>query len=152
MVCCGIICYQDIKKRTVYWFLFPMLAVLMGCLHYQFTVVLLFFTHILLNTLLISLILLILYLYTKIVSKKKFINHSFGLGDLLFFYAMAIGFPTLTFIVLFSCALLFSTLIFFSFKNNMTKKTVPLAGFMSLFLSAVFCYAIFFNSPPLYYI
>ncbi len=152
MGCCSIICYQDIKERTVYWFMFPLLALLLGLTHYLITNNLtVFIYYTLFNILLISLIILLLYLYTKLITKKKFLNYSFGMGDLLFFYALSFGFPSVTFIILFSSAIIFSTLLFFSLKNSMIKKTAPLAGFMGLFLAFIFCYSIFNNSPSLYF-
>ena len=100
------------------------------------------------NSLLISTIVIILYVYTKLIAKIKFLNHSFGLGDLLFFYAISLGFPTLTFIILFTFSILFSCLVYFLFKKN--KSTVPLAGYMSLFLLSTIIVSVFIDYPILY--
>lgn len=149
-MCCIPICFQDFKDRAVFWFLFPILGILLGSLHYVSLSGVFFFDHILINALLISLILLLLYGYARFIAKIKFINHSFGLGDLFFFYAFALGFPSITFIVLFSCAILFSVAVFFILKKNLHLKTVPLAGLMALFLLFVLGYSLFSNTPSLY--
>lgn len=148
--CLGLIVYQDYKSREVYWFLFPLLGLLLSVLFFKMTTMPIVLISILLNTILISLVIILLYLYTKVVSKTTFLNHSFGLGDVLFFYAFSLGFPSITFIILFTFSILFSTLLYFSFKRKMTIESVPLAGYMSLFLIFVLSYSLFYNSPILY--
>lgn len=94
---------------------------------------------------------LILYLYTKKIAKKKFLNYSFGLGDILFFYAIAIGFPTITFIVIYSFSIIFSLFTFLIFKKSSNFKTVPLAGLMSFFLFFIITYSMLITTPSLYF-
>ncbi|MEP3210681.1 MAG: hypothetical protein ABJN95_15875 [Maribacter sp.] len=77
-------------------------------------------------------------------------NHSIGLGDVLFFFVMGAGFPTMTFIILFACSLFFSLFTYLLFKSSMRVKTVPLAGLMSLFLSAVLMLDVIYGLPSLY--
>lgn len=150
MLCALFIFYQDIKERAVYWFLFPLLGFFLGALFYSYTIPLVFLLNFTFNSFLLSLIILLLFAYTKVVLKKKFINHSFGIGDLLFFYAFGLGFPSMTFIVLFSCSLLFATALFYFLKKRSPIKTVPLAGFMAIFLSIMILGSLFFKSPILY--
>ncbi|WP_299223275.1 hypothetical protein [uncultured Aquimarina sp.] len=90
------------------------------------------------NTGLILSILLVLYLYTLIRIKRPFFKEVFGIGDALFFLALAIAFPTITFIILFVFSLLFSLGIWLIAKNNTKYNTIPLAGYMSLFLILIF--------------
>lgn len=80
----------------------------------------------------------------------KFLNVSFGLGDILFFYAFALGFPTATFLILFVSSILFSLMVSLIQKKKKTESGIPLAGLMSLFL--VFAFSIEFlpNLPSLY--
>lgn len=148
ILCLGFIFYQDNKSREVYWFLFPLLGTLLCLLFFENSYLNFLVLSMLFNSLLISCVIIILYLYTKLFAKIKFLNHSFGTGDLLFFYAFSFGFPTITFIVLFTFSILFSTLIFFLFKKN--KRTVPLAGYMSLFLLFTFIASLFITYPILY--
>lgn len=83
---------------------------------------------------------------------KKALKNTFGLGDFLFFIILAIGFPTATFLVLFSFSLLFSMLLFFLLKHQLKHKTVPLAGLQALFICLVFIANWFFNFSNLYII
>ncbi|WP_394748216.1 hypothetical protein [Spongiimicrobium salis] len=149
-MCCISIGFQDFKERAVYWFLFPILGIFLGFLHYKHVLQVLFFSHILVNLVLITAILLILLVYSKFIVKKKFLNHSFGLGDVLLFYAFALGFPSVTFIVLFSCSILFSAIVFFALRKSLHLKTVPLAGLMALFLVFIFSYSLIRHTPSLY--
>ena len=102
------------------------------------------------NLILISSILLILYIYTKLIKKQKFLNHSLGLGDIFFFFIMAIGFPTVTFSVLFVCSMVFSLVVYLFIKNKLSQKTVPLAGLMSLFMALIFGVSLLKGVPNLY--
>ncbi len=145
------IAFQDFKERKVYWFLFPLLGLSLSVLYINtVTVAEIFGLSILLNILIVSLVLLSIFLVTKLLFKKPFLDHSFGLGDLLFFYAMALGFPTITFIVLFANALLFALFFFLVVKKYQKIKTVPLAGLMSIFLFLVLSISIFIKEPSLY--
>lgn len=150
IICSAIICYQDFKSRAVFWFMFPFLAIALGIIHYLKVEASFFYRSLPINFILVSIIILLLFLYSKLIAKKKFMNHSIGLGDVLFFIALAIGFPTMTFIVLFSYSLFFSLLTYLIFKKRMKLKTVPLAGLMSLFLIGVLALDIIYNLPSLY--
>lgn len=147
---CGTIAYQDLKDRMVIWVAFPMMALILTSIHLAssgWELVLWFSAT---NLLLVSGILLLLFLYTEFVSKKKFLNTSLGLGDILFFYAFSLGFPTLTFVILFVGALLFSLFLFLLLKSVQNMETVPLAGFMSLFLIGTMTVSFFIKTPNLY--
>lgn len=147
----GIIVFQDFKERQVLWFLFPLTAFLLGALHVvQVGDWNLFAYHCILNGTVVTGMITLVWLYTTAIAKKEFLGHSIGLGDLLFFYALALGFPTLSFIVLFTGALLFSLLAYLIIKNRLPIKTVPLAGLMSLFVIAVLCCHLILKSTPWY--
>lgn len=152
IVCCGIICYQDFKERAVFWFLFPLLAISLCTLQIMHISTPFFYVSIVTNIALITLILVLLYLYARFILKEDFIDHSLGLGDVLFFYALGIGFPPISFSLLFASSILFSLLVYLVLKKKLNVKTVPLAGFMALYLIFVIVYSIFFNSPSLYII
>ena len=106
--------------------------------------------YVLLNCIFISFVLALLFLYTRLIAKRKLINESLGLGDVLFFFAIGMGFPSITFLVLFATSLLFSLCLFFATKRLLHERTVPLAGFMSLFFIIAIGYSVFFDQPSLY--
>mgnify|MGYP006910662882 CR=1 FL=1 len=149
---CSAIAYQDLKEREVVWILFPVLALLLSALHIFNTQWHQFLLFSLTNILLVSGVLLLLFLYTKHLTRKKFINTSFGLGDLLLFYAFSLGFPTVTFVLLFVGAILFSLMVFVLFKTRYNPNTVPLAGLMGIFIITVFIVSFLPNIPSLYII
>ncbi len=150
MICSGAIFLQDVKDRWVYWFLFPLLGIFLGTIFFQTATTMFFAVSAMMNFAITTIILLILYAYARWVMKKKFVDHSFGSGDLLFFYALAIGFPTVTFILLFTGGVFFSALLYMLFKKRWNMKTVPLAGFMAFFLLMVLTGSFFDISPSLY--
>lgn len=151
MMCLGSIVFYDFKERKVYWFLFPIALLLFGSLHFLSTIEpKVFFYYAFINFLLVTSIITILFVYSYFISKKAFLNHSLGLGDILFFYAFGFGFSTTTFIVLFVGTIIFSLLIFLLFKKSFKLDTVPLAGLMGLFLVFVILFSLISKSPPLY--
>jgi len=145
-----VIAYQDIRDRMVTMVIFPLLSVVLAWIHISHSgwEVVLWFS--LLNLLLVNAMLLLLFVYTRIRRSGKFLNHSIGLGDIFFFCAFAVGFPTLTFSVLFVGALLFSLFLFLTVKSVRDMRTVPLAGFMALFLIGTLILELFPDSPNLY--
>ncbi len=80
---------------------------------------------------------------------KKF-EDTLGLGDVLFFIALGIGFPTLTFLVLLATSLIFSLLIYLIIKSNLKSKKVPLAGFQALFIFIILFINLMFNIVNIY--
>ncbi|MBC9795842.1 hypothetical protein [Sinomicrobium weinanense] len=166
--------YQDYRSRMVSAFLFPLAASLFGTLHFLHTDRYVFLISCGINMMFIAVILLILYLYTTLKLKKRFINTSFGIGDLWFFVAVGVGFPTVTFAILFVFSVLFALVLHLLFKqktqspalpgientytftdekmntNKHLKKSVPLAGYMSLFFALILSVSAFSNFPSLY--
>ena len=126
----GCILYQDVKERQVYWFLFPASGLCCAVLFYFKTIKELFYLSILINLIVVFILLLTVYLYTKFKIKTGFKN-VFGLGDVLLFLALALSFSSVSFIVLFSSALIFSLVLHLVLNKKQTS--VPLAGYMSLF-------------------
>lgn len=144
--------YQDLKDREVSWILFPILAISLALLHGHQVDRTAFGISILINILLVSFIVLILWSITRFVFRKEFLNVSFGLGDLLFLYAFAMGFPTVTFIYLLLGSIGFSSLGFVIMKLFLKSGTVPLAGLMGIFLIVILALSLLPNSPSLYII
>ena len=113
-------------------FSFPIIGILGGVLFYQNTLPELFFVSIQMNLLFLVVLTLIIYLYVKLKLKTKFLN-TLGLGDLFLFLAISVSFSTLSFIVLFLSALIFSLVLHLILNKSQKTVTVPLAGYMSLF-------------------
>jgi len=133
IVTLGLILFQDVKERQVYWFLFPLVGFCFGVLHFFKTLPELFYTSVSMNILFTSVLLIIVYLYTKLKLKTNFKN-AFGLGDVLFFLMVSFSFSTISFVILFICALIFSLVLHLTLKKQ-SLTAVPLAGYMSLFFA-----------------
>lgn len=127
--------YQDIKERLVYWFLFPIIAVCSGILLYNNMFLELFKTTVIINLIFVSLLIFVVYAYSKLKLKTS-ISKTFGLGDALLFFALAFTFSSVTFLVLFVFGLFFSLVLHLFMKGKSKEnKTVPLAGYLSLFFA-----------------
>ncbi|MEO1010893.1 MAG: hypothetical protein AAFX53_06270 [Bacteroidota bacterium] len=150
MACCGIIAFQDFRERAVQWVWFPILGLVLSLIYIEHTSLEQYLVFATTNILLVSLIIGFLFLYTKYIAKARFLNVSFGLGDLLFFYAFALGFPSMTFVLLFTAALFFSFLAFLASRTLDHRETVPLAGLMGLFLLGIHAVSFIPNVPYLY--
>lgn len=139
--------YQDNKERLVSAYLYFLVTAL-GVVLYSFDTpsYLVMFFEILINILIVSLVLIFAFISSKLLFKYKFLNHSFGVGDLFMFLSVCFLFPSTTFIIFFVFSLLFSLIIhLFINKKN---KTIPLAGYMSLFYALIFIFTIIFNFNP----
>ncbi|MEO0570796.1 MAG: hypothetical protein AAF039_03755 [Bacteroidota bacterium] len=133
----GLIAIQDLKERMVHWVLFPLVALFLGMLHWQQSTPDIFALVTLTNIFFVTFLIFTSWLYVRYIKKIKYVNHSLGLGDILFFYALAFGFPTSIFLVLFISALLFSLAIHLVLGLFKKQTTIPLAGYMSLFLIVI---------------
>lgn len=140
---------QDFKERQVYLWLFLLTGVTMALLHLNNSMIQLFLLNVGINLLIIFIIISVLYFYATIKMKKA-LQHTLGLGDILFFMVLAIGFTTGTFLVLLTFSLIFSLLFFLVIKSNLKYKTVPLAGLQALFISLVYIANWTFNFTNLY--
>lgn len=132
----GCILYQDFRYRRV-TLLFFIIAIVLGFFLYlertsfQFLLI-----NVTINSVFLFFIFCFLLLYSNLVLKKR-LKYSIGFGDFLFFFLLAVSFSTIVFLVLFSVSLIFSLFLFLVLKKNLKNKTVPLAGFQSLFLILV---------------
>ena len=143
------ITYQDIRERQIYVVLLLSLALLLASIHYvMWGNWYLFTLNVALNLILVCGIISLLYLVTKWLLKKPFLDHAFGTGDLLLFLALALAHPTFTFVILLVGALLFALLISLVLKR--TDKEIPLAGYMCLFYTLVWGLAWLPGFPSLY--
>lgn len=130
------IAFQDTKERAVYWWLFVSMAIFQGIVYYSNSIPIVYFTNITINLCLVFFIILVLFIYSKLKLKVSFFKEAFGVGDLCFLIALAVSFPIYTFIIILAAALIFSLIV--SLITLKQKQTVPLAGFMSLFLVIIY--------------
>ena len=145
----GYIAYQDFKEQRVYTALLLLVTFLIGYLHARNSIFTQFLIASFFNILIVCSILLIIGVYAKLKLQEPFQN-TFGLGDVFFFFAIAIGFPTIPFIILFSFSLFFSLVLFLLIKRKFQWKVVPLSGLQALFFSLIFLLDWIFNKINLY--
>ncbi len=141
--------YQDFNERKIYLWLLIFTGFIMGLFHFQNSNIALFLGNVLMNILIIFAIYSILLFYSNWKLKKS-ITQTFGFGDALFFGILAIGFSTGTFLLLFSFSLIFSLIVFVTFKSRLKIKTVPLAGLQSLFIGLIYSINWMFHFTNLY--
>ena len=145
-----LIFYQDTKDRMVYWFLYPLNGILSFFIQWHYIGLMPTTANSLINICFVLIILGVGYAYSSAIMKKPFINGSMGSGDILLFLFLTFSFTTSTFILLFVFSLCFSLVLHLYLKNKTTHSTVPLAGYMSLFFSAVYIAAFFLEPKYLY--
>jgi len=133
----GFIFYQDFKEREVYWFLFPLFGICSAILFYKSTLPELFYVSIGMNFIFISILLLIVFLYSKLKLKSNF-NDAFGLGDALLFIGLIFSFSTISFLIIFVFSLLFALIMHLIIKQYSKLQSVPLASYISLFFSLAY--------------
>ena len=126
---------EDFSERTVHWWLFLLLALSGGLAFYSMLDLELLLINIALNLCIVCLILAILLGYSRLVLKKPLFNVALGLGDALLFVVLAVSFPVYAFVVLFAFSVLFSLLLHLLFSKSQKHTTVPLAGYMSIFVT-----------------
>ena len=127
--------YQDIKERLVYWFLFPIIAVCSGTLLYNTMYPEAFKTTLIINLGFVSFLIFVVFSYSRLKLKTS-MTETFGLGDVLLFFALAFTFSSVSFIILFVFGLVFALILHLLVKRRTTvHKTVPLAGYLSLFFA-----------------
>lgn len=143
--------YQDIRERMVYWFLYPLIGIQGFLIQLYYIPLDAILIYSIINILLILVLITISYLYFRFFLNRKYINESIGLGDLLLFVFLSFAFPTITFWILFVISLLLSLVLFILIKQtNNEIKTIPLAGYMSLFFGFMYIVTLFTNKNILY--
>ncbi len=130
-----VIIIQDIKHRAIHIVLPVLLfftALVINHLDHALS-----YANIAYNIIFIAVNVLGLFIYFSIKEKRFFnpIDSMLGLGDIFFFIAISPLFSLKAFIVFFVSGLIFSLII--HLVSNIFKKanTIPLAGYMSVFLS-----------------
>jgi len=141
-----LIFWQDTKDRLVTWFLYPLTGVLAYAINAQNVGIVPALANASVSLIIIVLVIAISYFYAVAVAKKKFLNESIGSGDLLFFACLPFTFATVSFIVLFVFALVFSLVLHFFLGRMQADATVPLAGYIAFFFAVVYLIS-FFTEP-----
>lgn len=132
----GYIVWQDIKERRVYWFLFPLVGVFCAILHYKNTLPELFLIAVSVNVVFVLVLIAVIFLYARLKMKAK-INDVFGWGDAFLFIGLAFSFSTISFIIIFISALIFSLVVHLFLKKD-KHETIPLAGYMCVFFGIAY--------------
>lgn len=146
----GVIFWQDYKQRLVYWFLYPLVGIIAFYIQAQHILLISALLNSLINLTIVSIIILISFLYSKLIMKSRFINHSIGLGDLLLFIFLSFSFSTIPFTILLVFSLVFSLVVHLYFKRKSTHQNVPLAGYISLFFLGIYLTSIFLEPKYLF--
>lgn len=125
---------QDFRRRTIHIFLPISLFLLSVIINYN-SIDLEFIT-IVYNIVFILINIIGLFFYFSLKNKKIVnpIDSYLGLGDVVFFIAITPLFNLKPFILFFISGLLFSLLLHFGVMLFKKVKTIPLAGYLSLFL------------------
>lgn len=133
-----IIFYQDFKERLVNWFLYVFVGILAFSIHCSSSNFNFALFNIKINLLIVLGILMVCYIYSKVIMKKVFFDEVMGLGDVFFFIAISLGFTVIPFLVLFVFSLVFSLFLHLVLNYKKKELTLPLAGYMSLFYAAIY--------------
>lgn len=147
--CLVTICVQDLRERKAYGFLFGIsICCLFGLQMQQNTLQQVVYCGLLNSSLLLAMGFFAL-LFTKFILGKA-VKKCIGLGDVLLFVGYALGFPTLSFVILFAFSLLFSLCVHQILHSNPQKISVPLAGLQALFLALVLLFDTWITYATLY--
>lgn len=135
MVLAGMV-YQDFKYRGIYWWMFPVLLLLMAAA----TVRVLGFTatvsQAVKSGLFLALQFVVLTGYISVKQKKltSIFDGFFGLGDLLFLVVLCFGFSFLNYVLFYLLSLMLIILLtaIFGYHGKTHGKKIPLAGYQAL--------------------
>jgi hypothetical protein len=142
--------YQDTKDRLVLWFLYPIVGIMSYFIQASAIGYILALVNSLINLAFTTLILLVLFVYSRFKLKTDFVNGSMGLGDILLFIALSFTFSSVAFLILLVFSLLFSLVMHAIFKNRSQHGNVPLAGYISLFFAAIYLMSLFIGPKYLF--
>jgi hypothetical protein len=136
MMCIASIFYFDMKQRAVYWWLFLFLFIFSCVLRYQTSLLSTLLFDFGINSILLLFKLFVLQVYFSIRYKSNtfIINKAIGLGDILLFLSPAVFFTPFNFVLFLVISFAVSLITHFLLLHISRdyKKTVPLAGFVSV--------------------
>lgn len=139
ILCLAFICYQDLIYRAVYWWCFPLLAILLFILKYQFLGLGEILTHTGYGIGFLIIQLLMLWAYFSIRNRKviNLTSDYLGWGDILFLAAITFYLSPGNYVVFYVISLilvLVYTLILALFNDSTKKTHIPLAGLQAALL------------------
>lgn len=141
----GVIAYQDIKMRLIH-FALPMLILVLGmALNWD----IISFNELgkSLLFLMLNFVVLALYFFIK---NRQWINpfqSMMGIGDVLFLLGVIPLFSFKNYILFFIIGMLFSLMLFIFFKHKYrVDETIPLAGYLSIFILGMIGSSLIMNS------
>ena len=144
----GLITYQDIKFRHIH-FILPLLVFAFAYMIRKETL-----NHIEMakstGFLVANFMMISCYFSLK---SKKLINPFktlIGIGDLIFLMGVLPLFSFRNYILFFISGMLFSLLLYASFRKQYVQQTIPLAGYLSLYIILLLCLD-FFIPTQLFY-
>jgi hypothetical protein len=126
------IIYQDLKTRSIWWFLPALLFMALILLNYESIIM----RDVISNALFILFLLgsLLIYIQLRFKNAKQLLSTYFGLGDILFLMAICPISPFPFFVHLVTMGTIF-TLLFYGVMSLFKKmRTIPYAGLFSIFL------------------
>lgn len=135
----GLTAFQDFRERAISWIILPILLGL-GILHAIENTLQL--ADIIGSFCFVSLQILFVYLFFVFknkTSKIDFRNQYLGIGDILFFFVIIPFFEFYEYILILTSGLIFSLVAHFIYNLFYKTKTIPLAGWLSIFLIYIFC-------------
>lgn len=135
-----VITYQDFKEREISWILIPGVLGLgiTNAIYTNLNPLELAASVVFLSGLL-TLVYLVFALKQKTL-KLKFTSELLGLGDILLFYAIIPFFGFNEYVLIFTGGLIFSLISHSIYNLIYSSKSIPLAGWFSIFLIFIFCW------------
>lgn len=150
----GIIAWEDLRERSIHWWLLPVLAIAMiAPAWYGLSTAELYgqmgFNLAFLGLQLVGTLLLLMIKQGRWVNP---VDRSIGTGDLLFFVVLAVGLSRANFVLFYMSALVLCIaahlLLVRLFPN--VQRTVPTAGYMAIYLMVWTAPGLIGISPGLY--
>jgi len=133
--------YQDVKDRTIHLIWFGLILLTTLSINYLKGNN---WADPLFAMLFLTINIGVLFLYVSFKNKKRiniFDNH-LGLGDILFFVAIMPLFSLRNFVLYFILGMIVSMILHLFFNRFQKHLTIPLAGYLSLFLISIESYSI----------
>ena len=132
-----IIFFQDMKSRSVYWILFPLLTAVLLYIEYKGDTILINSiqsTLINLGFLIFQLVVLTIYFSIKNKALVNITESLLGWGDILLLISISVYLSVLNFLFFYIVSLVVTLLIWVCWGMFSSKKIkyIPLAGFQSL--------------------
>ena len=145
----GVCVFQDLKFRGIHIAVFPVIL-LIG----------LYFNHwmswgwedLLKSLLFLTVTISVLFAYLSLKNKQLVLlfKKYLGLGDVLFFIAILPLFSFRNFMLFFITGMIISMLLHMGLKSFQKQETIPLAGYLSIYLIGLMTYAMVNNNPSFF--